>query len=240
MKVNLHTPLEEIQVPIIPMIDVIFCILTFFLIAALQFTRHEAINVDLPKANTGTPSAASLKDKSNILLVTIDAVGQTYIDKILVKREELQLDLQQYIQTHPSGTLVLNASRAATYNDVIQVLDVLRQVGGDRVSLGIIPGSSQPAKNSANPANIPPVPNTNLPAPGSNLQLPSVPNQIPPANGLGGDQGLSPINPDGGGLPAPPAPVPVNPGNNPQSNFNPSLGGPPVAPGGAAHSPRKK
>ncbi|MFM7366331.1 MAG: biopolymer transporter ExbD, partial [Sphaerospermopsis kisseleviana] len=31
MKVNLHTPIEEVQIQIIPLIDVVFCILTFFL-----------------------------------------------------------------------------------------------------------------------------------------------------------------------------------------------------------------
>lgn len=56
MKINLHSPIEEVQVQIIPLIDVIFCILTFFLLAALQFTRQQAISVDLPKASTGAPS----------------------------------------------------------------------------------------------------------------------------------------------------------------------------------------
>lgn len=51
MKVNLHTPVEEVQIQIIPLIDVVFCILTFFLLAALQFTRQQAISVDLPKAS---------------------------------------------------------------------------------------------------------------------------------------------------------------------------------------------
>ncbi|MFN6032855.1 MAG: ExbD/TolR family protein, partial [Dolichospermum sp.] len=54
MKVKLDTPAEDVQIQIIPLIDVVFCILTFFLLAALQFTRQQAINVDLPKASTGT------------------------------------------------------------------------------------------------------------------------------------------------------------------------------------------
>jgi biopolymer transport protein ExbD len=183
MKVKLDTPGEDVQIQIIPLIDVVFCILTFFLLAALQFTRQQAINVDLPKASTGEDSAANSQIKSNILPVTIDAVGLTYIEKEPVKQEELEARLKQYIQTNPDGILVLNASRTATYNDVIQTLDLLRKVGGSRVSLGIIPGSSQPLTNSPN-FGIPPSPETN---PSGNLipLPPTNPNLFPvPGNGL--------------------------------------------------------
>ncbi|MBW4645931.1 MAG: biopolymer transporter ExbD [Goleter apudmare HA4340-LM2] len=178
MKINLHNPAEEVQIQIIPLIDVVFCILTFFLLAALQFTRQQAINVDLPKASTGTSNNVPLQGKSNILPVTIDAVGQTYVEKQPVQREQLTEILRRYIQENPNGILVLNASRTATYNDVIQTLDLLRQVGGDRVSLGIIPGSSQPSLNPTVPAvpsfptdpgAAPAIPNT-VPVPGINPQ----------------------------------------------------------------------
>ncbi|MBD2625465.1 ExbD/TolR family protein [Trichormus variabilis] len=212
MKVNLHTPVEEVQIQIIPLIDVVFCILTFFLLAALQFTRQQAINVDLPKASTGTTSAASSQQSSNILPVTIDAVGQTYIEKDPVRREELEARLKQYVQANPNGILVLNASRTATYNDVIQTLDLLRQVGGNRVSLGIIPGPSQPLTNSPITPMMP-IPNT-VPIPGSDAQgnfnpsLPPAPNQFP-ATGEGINPGISPIVPNNS-VPQ----VPVAPGNS--------------------------
>ncbi|MEO3705493.1 ExbD/TolR family protein [Trichormus azollae] len=212
MKVNLHTPIEEVQIQIIPLIDVVFCILTFFLLAALQFTRQQAINVDLPKASTGRTSGASLQ--KDILPVTIDAVGQIYIEKEPIQRDQFEARLQQYVQANPNGILVLNASRTSTYNDVIQTLDLLRQVGGNRVSLGIIPGPYQPLTNSPNFSTTPivPIPNT-VPIPGSDLQnnfnpsLPSAPNPF-----LAPGQGINPNSPivPNDSIP----PVPVAPGNS--------------------------
>jgi biopolymer transport protein ExbD len=178
MKVNLHSPVEEVQIQIIPLIDVVFCILTFFLLAALQFTRQQAINVDLPKAATGTVAG---QDTSRI--ITIDAVGNTYIEKQPVKREELAQNLKQYLQQNPNGILVLNASRTSTYNDVIETLDILRQVGGDRVSLGIIPGPTQPSISSPTlptDPNIPSIPGIPpAPIPEVNPTGNFNPNQIP-------------------------------------------------------------
>ncbi len=204
MKVKLDTPGEELQIQIIPLIDVVFCILTFFLLAALQFTRQQAINVDLPKASTGTDSAANSQFKNNILPVTIDAIGLIYIEKEPVNREQLEARLKQYLQTNPDGILVLNASRTATYNDVIQTLDVLRKVGGNRVSLGIIPSSSQPVINSP---RVPAIP------------LPSIPNNStnPQINPLGNLSPLPPANPNQFPAPAnglPPGITPVAPGTN--------------------------
>jgi biopolymer transport protein ExbD len=99
MKVNLHTPVEDVQIQIIPLIDVVFCILTFFLLAALQFTRQEEISINLPKSSTGTPSTTSAKPNNTainpqvqrqILTLTIDAIGQTYVDNDLVKRPQIR------------------------------------------------------------------------------------------------------------------------------------------------------
>jgi biopolymer transport protein ExbD len=203
MKVNLHTPVEEAQVQIIPLIDVIFCILTFFILAALQFTRQQAINVDLPKATTGTTSAAARSAQpGGQLLVTIDAVGQTFVEKQPIQREQLENSIRTYLQQNPNGVLVLNASRSATYNDVIQTIDTLRKVGGDRVALGIIPGSSEPSTtppfpNLTNPTlpGTPLVPINPQVDPNLNLNTPGTTNQIP-----------LPVNPSV----APPAP-PTNP-----------------------------
>jgi biopolymer transport protein ExbD len=179
-----------------------------FLLAALQFTRQQAINVDLPKASTSTVSGVTSPGGSQI--VTIDALGNTYIEKQPVKREELAQNLKQYLQENPNGVVVLNASRTSTYNDVIETLDLLRQVGGDRVSLGIIPAPS--STNLLNQPAVPsipidpgaaPVPNS-APLPGINPQgnfnpnLPLTPNQVPfptvtgqPSTG----QGVIPVTP---------------------------------------------
>lgn len=169
MKINLHSPIEEVQIQIIPLIDVIFCILTFFLLAALQFTRQQAINVDLPKATTSTTPLAQQR-----LIVTLDPVGQIYVEQQPINLDQLSGTLQSYFRANPTASMVLNASRTASYEDVVQVLDAMRQVGGDRVSLSTLPASEQtgavvpPAGNPVNSGTL-------LPAPPSNLAQPSSP-----------------------------------------------------------------
>jgi biopolymer transport protein ExbD len=235
MKINLESATDEAQIQIIPLIDVIFCILTFFILAALQMTRQQGMNVDLPKASTGVVQMRQM------LVVSIDAAGQTYIDKNPVDRAQLFTLLKEYREKNPDGLLVLNASQNAFYNDVIQVLDVLRSVGGDKVALATIPapsvvpsqvvpgqvvpgqvapGQSLPGQNPTqfSPNGIPGMPSV----PGTtNPLLPSTYNPLSPnAPVLPSDvlPGATPVPNPTSPNPASPNPASPNPANPPQPN----------------------
>ncbi|WP_088240906.1 ExbD/TolR family protein [Calothrix rhizosoleniae] len=200
MKINLQNSVEGVQIQVLPLIDVVFCILTFFLLAALQFTRQQAINIDLPKAKTGTSAQVNLEpNKRNILPVSIDAIGQTFVEKEPVNKEKLANKLKQYLEQNPQGVLVLNASRSATYNDVIETLDILREVGGGRVALGIIPGPAGATNNSPSNTPIPnnPTPN-NLSPDSSNFNLPPLNNQAPVPPTAPSQPQKVPVNPKPG------------------------------------------
>jgi biopolymer transport protein ExbD len=170
MKINLESSEPDIRVELIPLIDVIFCILTFFILAAVTLTRQTAINIDLPKAASGTPQMREMS------VVTIDQYGQVYFEQDLVSQADLYQKLLDYHQTNPQGLLVLRASPFASYSQVIQVLDMLKLVGGDRVALAtessgateinpLVPGLTTPGLDSpsdpylVDPANPFPAPN---------------------------------------------------------------------------------
>ncbi|PSB25264.1 ExbD/TolR family protein [Stenomitos frigidus] len=197
MKINLDTPTEEVQIQIIPLIDVIFCILTFFILAALQLTRQQGIEIDLPKASTGATQMRQM------LVVTVSATGQTFVNKQFADRAQLYQQLQDYHQKNPDGLLVLNASQTAFYNDVVQVLDVMRQVGGDRVALATQPAeTSQPSGVIPAPTVSPTITNPTtdpfniFATPSSGQPANSLPFQNPPASG-------QPSNVAPSGAPAP-------------------------------------
>jgi biopolymer transport protein ExbD len=142
MKIDvLDTPKEEVRLEIIPLIDVIFCILTFFILAAVGLTRQQAIDLDLPSAQTGQPLPGQVGQGgiSDRLYVSVDSLGQIYLDQQPVTLDLLYDVLLQFNQINPGGLIVLYASRDARYEDVVIVLDVLRSVGGDRVALATLP-----------------------------------------------------------------------------------------------------
>jgi biopolymer transport protein ExbD len=178
-----HAHEGEVRIEIVPLIDVIFCILTFFILGAVGLSRQQAIGLDLPKASTGTPQMREM------LVVSLDDFGQVYVEQQLVTRNQLYEAIKNYHQFNPSGLMVLNASRTASYNEVIQVLDLLRQVGGDRVALATLPGEAN-SPNGLTPYTNPSSPSLNNwqqpfptnPNPSFNPTVPSVPNPPPGSN----------------------------------------------------------
>lgn len=213
---------QEVRIEIVPLIDVIFCILTFFILGAVGLSRQQAIGVDLPKAQTGTPQMREM------LVVSLDEFGQTYVEKQLVTPNQLFQAAQNYRQFNPNGLMVLHASRNTSYNEVIKVLDLLRQVGGERVALATLSGQS------ASPDSLTGYPQGNTSLPGGSLpgnqgtSLPSLP-QGNAADSLNPSNQSNPVAPGSlgnltPGLNAPPAvnspnsavpPVPPAPGNSP-------------------------
>jgi biopolymer transport protein ExbD len=147
---------QEARIEIVPLIDVIFCILVFFLLASLQFSRQQAIELQLPQAGTGTSVVRDTK------LVTIDDRGLIYEEgnSNPITKDSLRQSLTNYHKLNPKGLMVLHASRSISYNEVIQVLDILKSVGGNRVALATLPGESQSTYVDPN-LNISPNTNTN-------------------------------------------------------------------------------
>ncbi|NEQ96884.1 MAG: biopolymer transporter ExbD [Cyanothece sp. SIO2G6] len=138
MKLNFDTPSDGARIEILPLIDVIFCILTFFILGAVSLTRQSAIGVDLPSATTGAPQMRET------LLVSLDPIGQLYFEQNPVSRTQLTELLVQERLANPRKLVVLYASRSARYDDVVDVLDLLRQeVGTDRVALATLPEPSE-------------------------------------------------------------------------------------------------
>jgi biopolymer transport protein ExbD len=99
-----------------------------------------------------------------MLVVSLDDLGQLYVEKQPVTETQLFDTLKNYHQYNPTGLMVLHASRNASYNDVVQLLDLLRRVGGDRVALATLPGEAQKPNDFGGFSN----PSTSFPS-GSNL-----------------------------------------------------------------------
>lgn len=160
---------QEVRIEIIPLIDVIFCILTFFILAAVGVSRQQAINLDLPQARTGIAQSREL------LIVVVDDLGRVYVEEQLVTTtDELSGKVETFLAEKPQGMMALYASKSASYENVISVLDALREVGGNRVALATLPeGAELPQR--ANPPVEQPTPGFSNPVNPSDSNIPNVP-----------------------------------------------------------------
>jgi len=120
---------EEFELNIIPMIDVIFAILTFFIISSLFLTRSESLPVNLPKADS-----SEVQERTRIT-VTVKASGDIALNREAIILEDLQSSVRELMDSAQESVIVINADEAVEHGRVIAVMDKLREIEG--AALGI-------------------------------------------------------------------------------------------------------
>ena len=129
-----HKSSQMPEINLVPMMDVIMTILTFFIIVSMTLTNQQnAVNVTLPSAGEGL----SEQKTPDPLVVSINEQRQLFLGKQQITEAQLAQPMQAYMQQHPEGAVVLNADRKLPYEEVVKVLGKMRDIGGDRVSLAI-------------------------------------------------------------------------------------------------------
>jgi len=125
--------LEMPEVNLVPMMDVLMTILTFFIIIAMTLTTQQTVNVTLPSASAG---AVELKEPDP-LIIGLNLQGEILLDDKTVSQAELSQRMQSYLVQNPKGAVILKAADKIPYEQVVKLLGTIRDVGGDRVSLAI-------------------------------------------------------------------------------------------------------
>lgn len=123
------------EVNLVPMMDVIMTVLTFFIIISMTLTSNQgAVDVTLPSAKQGVTEQKS----PDPLIVGLNQKGEILLGDKKVSEPELAQQMKSYlVQNSKEGAVILKADRKLPYEQVVQMLGKMRDVGGDRVSLAI-------------------------------------------------------------------------------------------------------
>lgn len=138
MKININSRYlgekKRARIEMLPLIDIVFLLLVFFIFAMLSMAVHRSLPVVLPASSTATI------DTELHLTVTIKKDGVIYLDKVLLSQEELQTVLRDKVIKAESGdsksvSVTLFADKDISYQELYRVLDVIRTAGISNVSL---------------------------------------------------------------------------------------------------------
>ncbi|MCY6493663.1 ExbD/TolR family protein [Leptolyngbya sp. GGD] len=133
MKFNKYQQSQIPEVNLVPMMDVIMTILTFFILVSMTLTSSKSVDAILPSTDKGVNN----KPAPEPLIIGMTRAGQTEINNATVTEAQIAEQVAAYFQRNPQGAIVLKADKSLAYEKVVQTLGTLRDVGGDRVSLAI-------------------------------------------------------------------------------------------------------
>lgn len=129
-------PIKKARIEIIPMIDVIFFLLVFFMISSLAMNKTQGISVILPKV---THSPGTLQQK---MVLTITHQGELFINQRPISMDQLAQQLAFEMRHDPQEVVVVQADHSVQYGLVIRAMDQARAIGVRKFALAAEPISS--------------------------------------------------------------------------------------------------
>ncbi|MBW2661372.1 MAG: biopolymer transporter ExbD [Deltaproteobacteria bacterium] len=128
MKLGLQTN-KKARIEMLPLIDIVFLLLVFFIYAMLSMAVHRGLLVILPLSSTARI------DKTTVLSVTVEADGTIFVDKKVTSLDDLTEVLKRAIRTDKEAGVLFFADRDLLYQKLFKVMDCIRTAGITKISL---------------------------------------------------------------------------------------------------------
>ena len=122
-----HGTMNELNIT--PLLDLVFVLLVIFIITTPQMMNN--LEMTLPSGKPPPPQ----KEKPKINKIVVDAKGQTFLNDESVTIPQLKDKLEQLQSDNPDLSVVVKGADDVDYQNMIYVLDVLRQLDITKVGL---------------------------------------------------------------------------------------------------------
>ena len=120
---------SENSINILPMIDIIFAILSFFIISSLYLTKIDSIKVNLPKSST------AVREQNKPQIITIDNNEKIYFNSNEISLKNISGLIRTNIENLEEPIVILRADTSVKHGLIVSLLDELRKI--ENLKIGI-------------------------------------------------------------------------------------------------------
>lgn len=124
---------ETPRLMIIPMIDIIFFLLVFFMMSTMFMIEQKVLPIVLPSASVVQT------EMGRTVPVTVLVDGTIRVGENPVAIASFLADIQSILGQDGEARFVLRADRSVEYGRVVQVLDMMKKAGVQRLSIAVEP-----------------------------------------------------------------------------------------------------
>lgn len=125
----------DLHIDFVPMVDVLFNLLIFFLIATSMVQAEREMRIALPQAAASGPITAALRD----IVINVNAEGKAFVGGKEMDDASLSQLLRKALEANPEQKVNVRGDRSASYASVAHVLDVCKGAGAQQPYLETIP-----------------------------------------------------------------------------------------------------
>jgi len=115
----------------VPLIDIMFTLVAFLLVSTTFRTEPLGIDVDLPRAATGTVQQQAE------LRITVTQQGTMFVNGVAVSESDIQARVRSALLSNPNTIVIISADRRVSYDYVVRAIDAARLGGAGRLALSV-------------------------------------------------------------------------------------------------------
>jgi biopolymer transport protein ExbD len=121
---------ESFEVPQTPLIDIIFILIIFFLVATTFYSEERDVEVKLPEGSEGT---IITRDNSR-MVINVRQGGVLVVNNAILSLEQLDRELQNY-RASESSYVEIRGDSSANHGRIMTVINMCKKHGLSDLSL---------------------------------------------------------------------------------------------------------
>ncbi|MCG8405313.1 MAG: biopolymer transporter ExbD [Phycisphaerales bacterium] len=114
-----------VSIELTPMIDMVFLLLIFFLVATTFHQAEREMKIALPEAQAAMPISATLRE----FIINVDAEGRIMVSGQWIEPETLRSMVTNAVKDNPEQKVTVRGDRDSSYANIVRVLDICKGSG---------------------------------------------------------------------------------------------------------------
>ena len=120
---------ELISINITPLIDIVFLLLVFFMLAT-SFIQKSTIEVNLSSGET-----VQIENQKNNVVLILNKTGKIYLNNKLISISNIKNEITKIINNKPEYRILIKSHKKIAVQKVIRLIEEVRLAGTDNIKL---------------------------------------------------------------------------------------------------------
>jgi biopolymer transport protein ExbD len=123
--IHANEPEASGSIELAPIIDMVFLLLIFFLVATTFHQTEREMQIALPAAASAGPISTTLRE----IIVNVDVDGQIIVSGRPMAPEDLRALVEEAVRLNPEQKVTVRGDRRTAYENIVVVLDICKGSG---------------------------------------------------------------------------------------------------------------
>ena len=120
---------ELISINITPLIDIVFLLLVFFMLAT-SFIQKSTIEVNLTSGET-----VKIENKKNTVVLILNKKGLIYLNNKVINISNIKNEINNIVKKNPKNKVLIKSHKKIPVQKVIRLIEEVRLAGTDNIKL---------------------------------------------------------------------------------------------------------